>query len=259
MSDTATRQAELSKRMDGLRSDFHEELKLAHLELRNIACVLSNPPDELDQGIFDRLQNIAHRLAGSAGVFGFGAVGDEGTALETVIRDLQAGLPEIAGACERLVEVIGEGLLEQAAAPADGESPIIEVRAKPSRITYVEDEADIREIGEIALGSIGGFEVDVCQDGYEAVARAPDFGPDMIILDVMMPGIDGVETYKRLRFDPTLKHVPIIFMTARVQDDEIAEYRALGCTDVITKPFDPIELPNRIEKIWQQANARRAA
>ncbi len=117
-----------------------------------------------------------------------------------------------------------------------------------------EDEADIREIAEIALSSIGGYEVDVCVDGYEALSRMPEFMPDLIILDVMMPGIGGVETFKCLRENPKLREVPVIFMTARVQDEEVETYRAIGCTDVIAKPFDPMELPQQIEKIWRHAN-----
>jgi len=127
------------------------------------------------------------------------------------------------------------------------------------RLTYVEDEPDIRAIAEFALREIGGYEVDVCASGPEALERTPAFNPDIIILDVMMPGMDGIETYQRLRAIPALAQIPIIFMTAKAMKHETDRYRALGAADVIPKPFDPITLPERIQEIWQQAQARALA
>ena len=125
-----------------------------------------------------------------------------------------------------------------------------------NKITYIEDEPDIRAITEIALTQIGGFHLDVCVSGAEAIARTSDFGPDLIILDVMMPGMDGVETYTRLRQIPSLVDTPIIFMTAKAMTDEVAQYRAMGALDVIAKPFDPMTLSHRIETIWREHSAR---
>jgi len=125
------------------------------------------------------------------------------------------------------------------------------------RLTYVEDDPDIRSITEFALKELGGYELDVCASGQEALDRTPGFNPDLIILDVMMPGMDGIETYKRLRKIPKLADTPIVFMTAKAMKHETDRYRALGAADVIPKPFDPITLPERVREIWLQT--RKAA
>ncbi len=125
------------------------------------------------------------------------------------------------------------------------------------RLTYVEDEPDIRSITEFALRELGGYELDVCASGPEALERTPGFNPDLIILDVMMPGMDGIETYKRLRAIPKFAQTPIVFMTAKAMKHETDRYRALGAADVIPKPFDPITLPDRIREIWERV--RKAA
>ncbi len=130
---------------------------------------------------------------------------------------------------------------------------------KLQRLTYVEDEPDIRSITEFALKELGGFELDVCASGPEAIERTPDFNPDLIILDVMMPGMDGIETYKRLRAIPKLAKTPIVFMTAKAMKHETDRYRALGAADVIPKPFDPITLPDLVREIWNQARNGKAS
>lgn len=119
-----------------------------------------------------------------------------------------------------------------------------------NRITYVEDEPDIREVAQIALVTIGGFTLDICVNGMEAVENAPAFEPDLILLDVMMPEMDGVETFKNLRSNPKLAKTPIVFMTAKANSEDIERYSALGCAGVITKPFDPMTLPDEIRGIW---------
>ncbi|WP_049723876.1 response regulator [Gilvimarinus polysaccharolyticus] len=120
-------------------------------------------------------------------------------------------------------------------------------------ILYVEDEPDIRAIVELALQTIGGFTLISCASGKEALAAAGTQIPDLIVLDVMMPEMDGPETLRQLRKMPSMAKIPAIFMTAKVQPDEIIEYRALGALDVIPKPFDPLGLAQRINDIWQQA------
>ncbi len=132
-------------------------------------------------------------------------------------------------------------------------------KEKPHRLTYIEDEPDIRSITELALKELGGYQLDVCASGPEALDRTPDFNPDLIILDVMMPGMDGIETYRRLRAIPKLADTPIVFMTAKAMKHETDRYRALGAVDVIPKPFDPITLPDRVREIWRQARKTAAA
>lgn len=127
------------------------------------------------------------------------------------------------------------------------------------RITWIEDAPDIRTIGEISLGQIGGFTLDLCASGEEALARTSAFNPDLIILDVMMPGMDGVETYKRLREIPSLKSTPIIFLTAKAMSNEVGVYHSLGAADVIAKPFDPLALPDRVRGIWRRLMGNRSS
>ena len=118
------------------------------------------------------------------------------------------------------------------------------------RILYVEDEADIRTVAKMALEAVGGFDVLACSGGDEAIAAAPAAAADLILLDVMMPGIDGPATLRALRGIPATSATPVIFMTAKVQAAEIAQYMELGALDVIAKPFDPMEVSAEIQRIW---------
>ena len=115
------------------------------------------------------------------------------------------------------------------------------------KLLYVEDEADIREIAEFALED-EGFDIVFCASGEEAVEKAVDFQPEVILLDVMMPGMDGPTTLKNLRTIPGLETTPIIFLTAKVQPNEIQDFIALGAIDVIPKPFDPMTLADKIRE-----------
>ena len=118
------------------------------------------------------------------------------------------------------------------------------------RILYVEDEPDIQAVAKLALEMVGGFTVRVCSSGEEALKVATDFAPDMILLDVMMPGMDGPSTLKALRNLPSLAKIPVAFMTAKVQPQEVEQYRSLGALDVIAKPFDPMTLADQVRAIW---------
>ncbi len=120
------------------------------------------------------------------------------------------------------------------------------------RILYVEDEPDIQAVAKMALEAIGGFTVEVASSGAEALDRAPGFNPDLVLLDVMMPEMDGPTTLRALRENPQTSATPVIFVTAKAQAHEIAEYKSQGAIDVITKPFDPMTLPDAIRKIWQE-------
>ena len=122
--------------------------------------------------------------------------------------------------------------------------------AELKRILYVEDEPDIQAVAKLALEAIGGFEVKICSSGKEALESAVAYSPDLILLDAMMPGMDGPATLNALRGLPELAHTPVIFMTAKVQPQEIMEYKKLGALDVIPKPFDPMTLADNVKKIW---------
>jgi two-component system, OmpR family, response regulator len=123
-----------------------------------------------------------------------------------------------------------------------------------TKILYAEDEADIRSIAQIALEDIGGFTMKYCTSGQEALDQAEEFQPDLILLDVMMPGMDGPTTLRKLREKPALASTPAIFMTAKIQMKEIAEYKEMGVLQVINKPFDPMLLAQQIRDYWEQSH-----
>jgi len=121
-----------------------------------------------------------------------------------------------------------------------------------TKILYVEDEPDIQTVALMALETIGGFTVQACSSGQEALEAAPEFEPDMVILDVMMPGMDGPATMQALRKLPATADVDMIFMTAKVQSQEIERYLEMGAVDVIAKPFDPMALATQVQAIWDR-------
>jgi CheY-like chemotaxis protein len=111
------------------------------------------------------------------------------------------------------------------------------------RILHVDDEADIREVVQISLGFDPGFVTRSCGSGQDALAATLDWRPDIILLDVMMPEMDGPATMSRLRENARTATIPVVFMTARAQARELERFRALGAVGVIPKPFDPMALP----------------
>lgn len=121
-----------------------------------------------------------------------------------------------------------------------------------NKILLVEDEDDIKVIAQFALEVLGKFEVKYGSSGLEAIPIAEEFKPDLILLDMMMPGMDGVATLMALRAHPDLSKIPVIFMTAKVQTNEITEYKEMGVLDVIAKPFDPMTLAERLRGIWSK-------
>lgn len=123
------------------------------------------------------------------------------------------------------------------------------------RVLFVEDDPDIQTVARMALEVVGGFTVLGCGSGEEALERVEAFAPDLILLDVIMPGMDGLETLRALRLLPGIggiAAVPVVFMTAKVQAQEVLEYRAAGAVDVIAKPFDPMTLPATVRSIWNR-------
>lgn len=119
------------------------------------------------------------------------------------------------------------------------------------RIAYVEDEQDIQTVAKLALEMVGGYEVEILSSGHEAMIRLPQLKPQLVLMDVMMPGMDGPSTLRAMRENPALVDLPVIFMTAKAQMMEVQELKALGALDVITKPFDPMDLANKVEAIWR--------
>ena len=121
------------------------------------------------------------------------------------------------------------------------------------RILYVDDDADIRAVGTFALEGVGGLTVRACGSGSEALAAAPGFAPQLLLLDVMMPGMDGPATLRALRALEGTAATPAVFMTAKVQPKELAVYLEMGIVEVIAKPFDPMTLAGQVRAIYERA------
>jgi CheY-like chemotaxis protein len=120
-----------------------------------------------------------------------------------------------------------------------------------SRILLVEDDTDVSLVAEFALVDVGGFEVRTCASAREGLAAAPAFAPDMILMDVMMPEMDGISALEAFRRDPRTAQTPVVLMTARVQPEELAQYASLGC-GVIAMPFEPETLGDQLEAFWRR-------
>lgn len=118
------------------------------------------------------------------------------------------------------------------------------------KILHVEDEPDIRAIARMSLEKIGQLSVESCASGADALACISEFAPDLVLLDAMMPDMDGPEVLNQLRAREDTKDIPIVFMTAKIQALEIEAYKALGALDVIAKPFDPTALHQQLKDIW---------
>ena len=118
------------------------------------------------------------------------------------------------------------------------------------KIVYADDEPDIREVVSITLSAIGNYDVVAYESGVEALEKAASENPDLILLDVMMPGLTGPETLAEFRKRPETQDVPAIFITAKAQAHEVEWLMDTGATGVVTKPFDPTTLTKRIEEIW---------
>ncbi|WP_417782533.1 response regulator [Terasakiella pusilla] len=121
------------------------------------------------------------------------------------------------------------------------------------KIMYVEDEPDIRDIAKLVLENVGGFEVLVVEGGEKALAEISRFQPDMVLLDAMMPEMDGPTTYGEIRKLDAFKDMPIAFLTAKLMEKDIAGFLDLGAVGVIAKPFDPMTLSEQVNELWQKA------
>lgn len=114
------------------------------------------------------------------------------------------------------------------------------------RILYVDDEPHIREIACLSLQLDPELEVRDCSNGMDALEVARTWQPHLILLDVMMPGMDGPTTFEKIRESADTAAIPIVFITARTQERDVARLRALGAAGVIEKPFDPMTLASNV-------------
>jgi CheY-like chemotaxis protein len=127
------------------------------------------------------------------------------------------------------------------------------------RVLHVDDEPDIREVVEISLGLDPDFETRSSASGQEALLAAAEWKPDIILLDVMMPVMDGATTLRRLRENPRTAGISVVFMTARAQSRELDLFRSLGAVGVIPKPFDPMTLAASVRAHIERPDSRLGA
>ncbi len=120
------------------------------------------------------------------------------------------------------------------------------------RILCIDDEPDVLMVARMCLETVGGFAVEAVSGGKAGIKAALNQKPDLILVDVMMPGMDGPSTLKSMREEKSLADVPVVFMSARVRADEIAGYLAMGANGVIPKPFDPMSLSNEVMAFWRK-------
>lgn len=114
------------------------------------------------------------------------------------------------------------------------------------KILIIDDEEDIREVATLTLETMAGFEVITASDGISGVSKAEQEQPDVILLDVMMPGVDGMVTFERLRQNDSTREIPVVFMTAKVQAADRKRLSDLGARGIISKPFDPMTLADEV-------------
>jgi CheY-like chemotaxis protein len=128
-----------------------------------------------------------------------------------------------------------------------------------ARILYVDDDPDIREIVAVSLGLDPEFEMRACASGADALVTADEWAPSIILLDVMMPLMDGPTTLANLRNNPRTTHIPVVFMTARTQSYEIEEYISMGAQGVFSKPFDPMTLAASVRDYLSRPSGHHAS
>jgi CheY-like chemotaxis protein len=114
------------------------------------------------------------------------------------------------------------------------------------RILIIDDEEDIRDVAALSLETVAGWDVAVASSGAQGLARAIEHPPDAILLDVMMPGMDGPTTLRELRKNPVTAKIPVLLLTAKVQASDQRRFADLGVEAVLFKPFDPMTLSTRI-------------
>jgi CheY-like chemotaxis protein len=115
------------------------------------------------------------------------------------------------------------------------------------KILIIDDEPDIRKIAKLSLSRVGGMQVVEAQSGPDGVRLAEAERPDAILLDVMMPGMDGPETLAMLKAGEATSKIPVLFLTAKAMSSELERLKALGAVAVLTKPFDPMKLPQELK------------
>jgi CheY-like chemotaxis protein len=119
------------------------------------------------------------------------------------------------------------------------------------RILIVDDEDDIREVAQVSLEMVAGWEVLTASSGPNGMAIANANKPDAILLDVMMPDMDGPTTFQKLQADPAIRQIPVIFLTAKLQAADRRRFAEMGVAGVLAKPFDPLKLAGQVSEVLQ--------
>lgn len=123
--------------------------------------------------------------------------------------------------------------------------------ARPlNRICYVEDDEDIQRIVRVSLERVGKMTVEVVGDPLVAIERIRAFKPELVMLDWMMPGMDGPTLFKKMRETADIKDLPVVFLTAKASQRDLDDLRAMGAVGTISKPFSPKDLPDLLRTIW---------
>ena len=117
------------------------------------------------------------------------------------------------------------------------------------RILIIDDDDDIREVAALSLETVAGWDVMMASSGAQGLARAIEYQPDAILLDVMMPGMDGPSTFRELRKNPATARIPVLLLTAKVQASDQRRFADLGVDAVLFKPFDPMTLSTQIASV----------
>lgn len=117
------------------------------------------------------------------------------------------------------------------------------------RILVIDDDDDVREVAALALETAGDYDILTADNGRTGLAQAVRQHPDLILLDVMMPELDGPSTFRLLRQGETTKQIPVIFLTAKVQAADRRSLTLLGANGLISKPFDPLRLADQVAEI----------
>ena len=119
-----------------------------------------------------------------------------------------------------------------------------------NRVCYVEDDEDIQRIVRMSLGRVGKMTVDVISDPMVAIARITAFKPQLVMLDWMMPGMDGPTLFRKMLETPETQALPVVFITAKASQRELDQLRSLGAVGTLSKPFSPKDLPGQLRAIW---------
>ena len=123
-------------------------------------------------------------------------------------------------------------------------------------VACIDDDEDILRVAELTLQMVGGFKVTTFSSGAEALAGLAAAAPDLVLLDVMMPKMDGRATLAAIKSREDLKHLPVIFLTARIQPSERRDFEGAGSVGVLAKPFNPATLPQDIERLWRTSSTK---